>query len=71
MSDDDSPRPSKRFRRSKEVPATHEDMAQHNPMSRRVLRKEAKRARRAAKSRGDGCGDGMDVDDGLEFTFMA
>ena len=72
---DDSPRLAKRLRRSKEVSSTHEHMALQNPINRRALKKEAKKARRANRLRvsgGEGgVGVGMDIDDGLEFTFMA
>jgi hypothetical protein len=47
-------------------------MAHLNPMSRRALKKEAKKARRrAGKNLGGEDGVQMDIDRGLEFTFMA
>jgi nuclear GTP-binding protein len=48
-------------------------MDRGNPLSRKVLKKEAKRARRAATRAQKVEGGGMDVDDeaALEFTFMA
>src|SRR5262245_8354100 len=79
---DNSNRPSKKPRLRKEVPAydapvdehIQKTMARSNPLSRKVLKQEARRARRAAsrimKAKVDG--GGMEVDDGgLEFTFMA
>ncbi|KZT03079.1 P-loop containing nucleoside triphosphate hydrolase protein [Laetiporus sulphureus 93-53] len=76
--------PPKRLRRSHEVPDynspvdehTRRTMASANPLSRHVLRKEAKKARRAAtramNAQKAGAG-GMEVDDdgGLATSFMA
>jgi nuclear GTP-binding protein len=81
----DAPQPThtrqpKRQRKSKEVPAYDAQPDDHvlkrmersNPLSRRVLKKEAKRARKAQRIRTDSGAGGMDVDeDGLQFTFMA
>lgn len=74
-------RQPKRQRKAKDVPAYNappdehvsRQMAKNNPLSRRVLKREAKRARKAykVKVRGD-LGGSMEVDaDGLQFTFMA
>ena len=75
-------RQPKRQRKSKDVPAYDAPLDEHvlrqmgksNPLSRRVLKRDAKRAKKALrvkKSRGD-VGGSMDVDDdGLQFTFMA
>ena len=76
-------RQPKRLRRNKDVPEYDakpdqhvlERMGRSNPMNRKNLKKDAKRARRAAqlKAREEaGEGKGMAVDDqDLEFTFMA
>ncbi|KII90402.1 hypothetical protein PLICRDRAFT_38926 [Plicaturopsis crispa FD-325 SS-3] len=74
-------RAPKRQRRAKDVPAydapveehARRTMARSNPLSRKVLKKEAKRARRDATKLLRSEGSGMEVDDGLslEFTFMA
>src|ERR1700722_6132903 len=62
-------RPTKRRRRlNAEIP---EQTAQTNPLSRRVLKREAKKARRACRTRVGMSGASMEVDDGLEFSFMA
>lgn len=85
MTSIDAPAPThirqpKRQRKSKEVPAYDalpdehvlKRMERSNPLSRRVLKKEAKRARKAQRVRTDSGGGGMEVDgDELEFTFMA
>lgn len=85
MTSVDSPPPThtrqpKRQRKSKEVPAydappdAHvlKRMERSNPLSRRVLKKEAKRARKAQRVRTESVAGGMEVDaDELEFTFMA
>jgi nuclear GTP-binding protein len=72
----------KRQRRAKDVPAYDPpidatSISRNNPMSRKVLKKEAKKARRDAtrahKASG-GVGWGMDVDGdegALQFTFIA
>ena len=71
--------PSKRARR--EVPtydtSTHErntvGLAGHNPLGRRALKQDAKRARKAARKAARAKAGGMEVDDeagGLAFTFM-
>ena len=68
------PRAPKRLRRTKDIPE-HDapilaaSLAKSNPMNRKVLKKEAKRVRRANRSGGMEV-DGME-DGGLEFTFMA
>lgn len=69
-------RQPKRLRRSKseDVPTTHELMANRNAMSRKALKREAKKARRMNRIRGgegQAKGNGMDVDDALNETFMA
>lgn len=75
-------RQPKRQRRSKDIPSydappeehVQRQMGKYNPLSRRVLKREAKRARKAQRvKKGGGDGGGlMDVDDGgLQFTFMA
>ena len=74
-------RQPKRQRKSKNVPAYDAPLEEHvlrqmgksNPLSRRVLKKEAKRARKALRvRRGEGDVErSMDVDDDdLQFTFM-
>lgn len=73
-------RQPKRQRRNKDVPeydALPDEhalklMERSNPLSRRVLKKEAKKARKAHRVRA-GAGAGMEVDNdtGLQFTFMA
>ncbi|TFK51385.1 P-loop containing nucleoside triphosphate hydrolase protein [Heliocybe sulcata] len=61
-------RPPKRLRKSNSsLGDDHEMMAKSNPLSRRVLKKEAKRSRRAARKAE---GKGMEVDVELEGTFM-
>ena len=78
-------RQPKRQRKSKDVPAydalpeAHvlKGMGKSNPLNRRVLKREAKRARRAGRVRGKTGGErelggGMEIDDeGLAFTFVA
>jgi nuclear GTP-binding protein len=78
-------RQPKRQRKSKDVPAydalpeAHvlKGMGRSNPLNRRVLKREAKRARRAGRVRGKTGGEGeggggMEIDDeGLGFTFIA
>jgi nuclear GTP-binding protein len=79
-------RQPKRQRKSKDVPAydalpdAHvlKGMGKSNPLNRRVLKREAKRARRAGRVRnkagdeGGVIGGGMEIDDeGLAFTFIA
>jgi nuclear GTP-binding protein len=78
-------RASKKLRLKKEIPEydtpvdehTSRAMARSNPLNRKVLKNEAKRARRAAtKAMKAAVGGGqMEIDDtgnaGLEFTFMA
>ncbi|KDQ58170.1 hypothetical protein JAAARDRAFT_34986 [Jaapia argillacea MUCL 33604] len=69
-----SQRPPKRMRRTKDVADSHVQMARGNPLGRRVLKKEAKKARRAANRTIKSAGSGvMEVDDvgGLAGTFMA
>lgn len=68
----------KRQRRAKDVPdydapVTAHHLAHSNPLSRKTLKKDAKRARRAAnKVALAERGGGMDIDgENLEFTFMA
>ena len=74
----------KRQRRSKDVPSydappeehIQRQMGKYNPLSRKVLKREAKRARKALRlQKGGSQGDHgglMDVDDeGLQFTFIA
>lgn len=75
-------RQPKRQRKSKDVPGydalpdAHvlKGMGKSNPLNRRVLKREAKKARRAGRVRGktgEG-GGGMEIDDeGLAFTFVA
>lgn len=74
-------RAPKRLRRNKDVPAydapvdLHARRAMHgsNPLSRKSLKKDAKKARRIAQrtlKAQAGAGAGMEVDDGLEGTFM-
>jgi len=75
-----SHRQPKRQRRARARDGAVEESAtaaRNGPLSRRVLKREAKRARRAAgkAARERSSGTGMDVDaeggGGLEFTFMA
>ena len=81
--DDARPPAPKRFRRAHDVPDYHAPVDEHarramasaNPLSRRVLKREAKKARRAAnravhvKTAGV-AGMEVDEDSGLEATFM-
>lgn len=72
-------RQPKRQRRSKDVPSydsmpeehVQRRMGKYSPLNRRVLKREAKRARKAQRvKKGDGDDGGMmDVD--LQFTFIA
>ncbi|RDB21805.1 Guanine nucleotide-binding protein-like 3 [Hypsizygus marmoreus] len=72
-------RQPKRQRKTKDVPAYDAPPDEHvlkrmdrsNPLSRRNLKKEAKRARKAHRVRGDQAGGVMEVDEGLQFSFMA
>ncbi|EIW53047.1 uncharacterized protein TRAVEDRAFT_75218 [Trametes versicolor FP-101664 SS1] len=74
------PRRARGPRRSHDVPAYDAPVEEHarramasaNPLGRRVLKREAKKARRAAtRALGRPLGGGMDVDDlGLGATFM-
>lgn len=83
-------RQPKRQRKSKDIPAYNaapdehvlKSMDRSNPLSRKILKREAKRARKAGMQRINGSGDmsalgkapamDVDVDDqGLQFTFMA
>ena len=74
-------RQPKRQRKAKHIPeygAPPDDhvlkrMERSNPLGRKNLKKEAKRARKAHRAKSDpGSGGGMEVDDlGLQFTFMA
>jgi nuclear GTP-binding protein len=79
-------RQPKRQRKSKDIPTYDAAPDQHvlkrmdrsNPLSRKVLKREAKKARKAEmqRTKGDmsalGKATEMDVDDqGLQFTFMA
>lgn len=75
-------RAPKRQRRAKDIPAYDApvdaaSISRCNPMSRKVLKKEAKKARREATRAHRalaGVGRGMDVDGdegALQFTFMA
>ncbi|KAH7922290.1 P-loop containing nucleoside triphosphate hydrolase protein [Leucogyrophana mollusca] len=67
-------RAPKRLRRAKDLSAYEEAAARSSPMSRKVLKKVAKRARRAAnklhKSSLQKTSSGMEVDE-LQFTFIA
>ena len=69
-------RPPKRLRRSHDIPAYDAPVHAHglahsNPLNRRMLKKAAKRARRAERPRG--LAGGMEVDDDihLDNTFLA
>jgi len=72
-------RAPKRLRRSKDVPEYDApidaaSISRSNPMSRKILKKEAKKARRVATRAHKASGGGMDVDGeegALQFTFMA
>ncbi|KAI0716037.1 hypothetical protein C8T65DRAFT_805611 [Cerioporus squamosus] len=84
VNDNARPPAPKRLRRSHDVPDYHAPVDEHarkamaasNPLSRRVLKREAKKARRAANRaahlQAPGRALGMEVDDdaGLEATFM-
>ncbi|RPD68714.1 P-loop containing nucleoside triphosphate hydrolase protein [Lentinus tigrinus ALCF2SS1-7] len=85
VTDTARPPAPKRLRRSREVPDYHAPVDEHarrtmasaNPLGRRVLKREAKKARRAANraallKRAQGRALGMEVDEdaGLEATFM-
>ena len=69
----------KRLRRSRDVPAYDAPVAEHarqrmagaNPLSRAVLKKEAKKARRAANraAQSERMRAGMEVDDDAVFTL--
>ncbi len=83
VNDNARPPAPKRLRRSHDVPDYHAPMDEHvrkamagaNPLNRRVLKREAKKARRAANraSQGQSRALGMEVDDdaGLAATFMS
>ncbi|KAF8129048.1 P-loop containing nucleoside triphosphate hydrolase protein [Boletus edulis] len=64
-------RTPKRFRRAKDLSAYEEAAVESHPLRRKTLKKDAKRARRAATrvQRRSGQGVGMEVDD-LRDTFM-
>jgi nuclear GTP-binding protein len=83
-------RQPKRQRKSKDIPAYNaapdehvlKSMDRSNPLSRKILKREAKKVRKAGMQRVKGSGDisalgkaaAMDVDaddQGLQFTFMA
>ena len=74
-------RQPKRQRKAKDVPEygappdnhVFKRMERGNPLSRKNLKKEAKRARKAHRAKSDpGSGGRMEVDDmGLQLTFMA
>lgn len=83
-------RQPKRQRKSKDIPAYNAAPDEHvlkrmdrsNPLSRKILKREAKKVRKAGMQRTKGSGDmstlgkaaAMDVDaddQGLQFTFMA
>lgn len=73
-------RAPKRQRRAKDVPEYDAPVNAHaiargNPMNRRMLKKDAKKARRAANKAAlaeHSRSGGMDIDkEDLEFTFMA
>jgi len=61
----------KRFRRAKDLSAYEDAAARSHPLNRKVLKKDAKKARRAATKlqRGVGQTSGMEVDE-LQNTFM-
>src|SRR6266576_2075415 len=67
---------AKRQRRSKDVPSYDappdqhvlQQMARSNPLNRRALKKEAKRARKAHRVKSTGTGRGMEID-GEELQF--
>ncbi|EGN97383.1 hypothetical protein SERLA73DRAFT_110594 [Serpula lacrymans var. lacrymans S7.3] len=75
-SNDTSARAPKRLRKAKDLSAYDEAAPRGNSLSRKTLKKDAKRARRDASrafrahGEGVGGGPGMEVDD-LQFTFMA
>ena len=73
-------RQPKRQRKSKDIPAYNAAPDEHvlkrmdrsNPLSRKVLKREAKKARKAGIQRTKGSAMDVDADDqGLQFTFMA
>ena len=78
--DPSSVRQTKRQRKSKDIPSYDappdhnilQQMARSNPLSRRVLKREAKRARKTHRVNTASAGRGMEIDDeGLQSTFMA
>ena len=78
--DPSSVRQAKRQRRSKDIPSYDappdhnvlQQMARSNPLNRRSLKREAKRAKKAHRVNTAGAGRGMEIDDeGLQSTFMA
>ena len=73
-------RQPKRQRKSRNVPSydappdqhVFQQMARSNPLNRRALKKESKRARKAHRVKTTVNGVRMEIDDeGLQFTFMA
>jgi nuclear GTP-binding protein len=68
--DDETTRLPKRLRGSGESYRAHQNMAVHNPLNRRMQKKEAKKARRAHRVGLRDVGGKMEIDEGLEFTFM-
>ncbi|KAH0835746.1 P-loop containing nucleoside triphosphate hydrolase protein [Lanmaoa asiatica] len=73
-SDMSSVRTPKRFRRARDLSVYEEAAAESHPLRRRTLKKDAKRARRAATrmwQRSEQAGVGMEVEvDELQNTFM-
>ncbi|KAH7886774.1 P-loop containing nucleoside triphosphate hydrolase protein [Phlebopus sp. FC_14] len=69
--DNSSMRMPKRFRRAKDLSAYEESAARSHPLNRKVMKKDAKRARRAATKllKGSGQPSGMEVDE-LQNSFM-
>lgn len=68
----DRPHNPKRARRNKDSQDVAAALNHVNPLSRKVLKGEAKKARRMANRAAKAMeGEGMEVDGGLEFTFMS
>ena len=70
---DDLPtRQPKRLRKNHDLPEYEQTqgLGKHNPLNRRFLKKEAKRARKVQKLVAKAAGESMVVDEGLAATFM-
>ena len=78
---DDLPtRQPKRLRKNHDLPEyeqtqglgsnPHNQLGRNNPLNRRFLKKEAKRARKVQRLVAKAAGESMVVDEGLAATFM-